>query len=205
MRSNNDGFTLVELLVAILLLFIIMVGFLKGILDYTLLSLRAQMKDEAMKIGKSISNYIESLPPDAPLFRPTAFIGNWNNAPCSGTSCAFENRDSDSDGIPDFYDPYNGNNDSFKTTPLNTAGWLYVYPSGGGCLIRNNTTSSIPAGVRCVNRFKGRDIYLALTIARVAPPTGTTPEKVAVGIVVWYFDPWNGKYKDFRTLVIRGG
>ncbi len=70
---------------------------------------------------KNWVGYLESYPYEL-LNVSSAFGSGW----CDPTTnrCSFENIDKDRDGIPDFYDPYNGNNNNFWNNPNAKASWL---------------------------------------------------------------------------------
>ncbi len=206
MSSNKKGFTIIELLVAMVILMFVMIGFLMGILQYTRFTLRAQYNDKAVEIATKASQHISTLPMNHPFFMSASYYQSWNQAPASPctqqTGCYFENVNSDGDNIPDFYDPYNGDNQGNYNTPYSTADWLYVKPpSGGGC--------SVNIGMDCVYSYRGNTFYLGMTIAPMGPKPGVGSPPVAVGIVVWYFDPTDRdannrpRYKQTRTLVMR--
>ncbi len=64
-------------------------------------------------------------------------------------------------------------------------------------------------GMDCVYSYRGNTFYLGMTIAPMGPKLGVGSPPVAVGIVVWYFDPTDRdannrpRYKQTRTLVMR--
>ncbi len=122
---NKKGFTIIELLVAFVILFILMTGFLRGILLYMEYQINNGLKDRASEIALKMSSQIQTA-----RFNPIAgcdenntnpflcdrlyaYPYNWDSAQCDGRNCSFERQDSDGDGIADFYDPYNGQNENF--------------------------------------------------------------------------------------------
>jgi len=155
---NKKGFTIIELLIAFVILFILMAGFLRGILLYMEYQINNGLKDRASEIALRMSSQIQTT-----RFNPTAgcdenninpFLcdtlyaypyNDWRSARCdvrsiNGRNCTFEVQDSDGDGIADriidsdddgiadFYDPYDGQNEDFRDTPTTTARWLRVIP-----------------------------------------------------------------------------
>ncbi len=214
---NRRGFTLMELLVASIILFIVMVGFLRGVLLYMELQIRNQLKDRASEISTALANYIRTT-----SFSPTAscdsnhpnpflcsvgysYPNNWANSRCPAGNCTFETANADADNIPDFYDPYNGNNQNFRDDPFNTAGWLRIVPCNCNadrcrCCYRNGNPTT--ANLRCGERFKGRPIYIASTLASLQREGANVEIGRAVGLIVWYFDT-NGNYKSVHSTVIR--
>ena len=214
---NRKGFTLIELLVAAIILFIVMVGFLRGILLYTELQIRNQLKDRASEISTAFANYIRTT-----SFSPTAscdsnhpnpflcstgysYPNNWDLSRCIGDNCTFEEVDADGDGIPDFYDPYNGNNQAFRNNANSTASWLRIVPCNCnvdycGCCYRDGNPTT--PNLKCGERFKGRFIYTASTLASLQREGANIEIGRAVGLIVWYFDT-NGNYKSIHSTVIR--
>ncbi len=204
MSCSERGFTIIELLVAMVILMFVMIGFLMGILQYTRFTLRAQYNDMAVRLATQASQRISTIPMNHPFFTGASYDSSWAQAPkdpCTSSGCYFENVDSDNDNIPDFYDPYDGGNQGNHNAPYSTADWLYVQPlPNGDC--------SVNMGMNCVYRYKGNTFYIGMTIAPMGPIPGNAPPPVAVGVVVWYFDPTDptpdgARYKQVRTLVIR--
>jgi len=215
---NKKGFTIIELLVAFVILFILMTGFLRGILLYMDYQINNGLKDRASEIALKMSSQIQTA-----RFNPTAgcdgnntnpflcdvgytYPHNWNSARCDGGNCTFEVQDSDGDGIADFYDPYNGQNENFSATPTNTAGWLRIKPcncdgSRCGCCyadgtLINNTTFT------CGERYRGRFVYAGTTLARLINPATNLEVGRVAGVVVWYFDT-KGRYRSVSIPVMR--
>lgn len=90
---NNKGFTLIELIVAMLIVLIVMLGLLKGVLEYNKFSIRAKMKDRATEIAQQMTNYIESLPyvSENSGIQSILYANNssWESIQCSSTNCSF--------------------------------------------------------------------------------------------------------------------
>ncbi|MFZ8860449.1 MAG: type II secretion system protein [Thermocrinis sp.] len=214
---NKKGFTIIELLVAFVILFILMTGFLRGILLYMEYQINNGLKDRASEIAFRMSSQIQTA-----RFNPTAVCDenntnpflcdtlyaypyDWGSAWCDGGNCTFEVQDSDNDGIADFYDPYNGQNGNFNATPTDTAGWLRIKPcnlTGDRyyCCYADNT--QINATFTCGERYRGRFIYAGTTLARLINPATNSEVGRVAGVVVWYFDT-KGRYRFVSTPVMR--
>jgi type II secretory pathway pseudopilin PulG len=214
---NKKGFTIIELLVAFVILFILMTGFLRGILLYMEYQINNGLKDRASEIALRMSSQIQTA-----WFNPTAgcdinntnpflcdtlyaYPYDWGSARCDGGNCTFEVQDSDGDGIADFYDPYNGQNGNFNATPINTAGWLRIKPCNLAgdryyCCYADNT--QINATFTCGERYRGRFIYAGTTLARLINPATNAEVGRVAGVVVWYFDT-KGRYKYISIPVMR--
>jgi type II secretory pathway pseudopilin PulG len=213
---NKKGFTIIELLVAFVILFILMTGFLRGILLYMDYQINSGLKDRASEIALRMSSQIQTA-----RFNPTAgcdrnntnpflcdagytYPYNWGSAQCDGGNCTFEVQDSDNDGIADFYDPYNGPNGNFGANPINTAGWLRIRPCNltgdrYGCCYADGTQIN---NAVCGERYKGRFIYAGTTLARLINPATNLEVGRVAGVVVWYFDT-KGRYKFVSLPVMR--
>lgn len=206
--SRERGFTLIELLVASLLLMVIMIGFLRGLLFYINYMVQEQTKNRAIELLKEVSSRATTMPycDDALancwnpfLARPTSYYGNWNSSVCDTEVCSFEEQDADGDGLRDFHDPYNGTNNAFMADPRSLANWLNIRPAGSGSsCVRDN---QVVPGLQCVYTFKGRNIYVATTLARMVRHDMELGK--AVGVIVWYFDPVNRRYVGYSTTVMR--
>lgn len=180
-RVTKKGFTLIELLVAMVLLLIVMLGFLRGILLYIQYSYNQQLKERASQIYREQADRIKILPYTHNSISPTPYYGTWGSATCDVTGgCTFMGQDSDGDGIRDFFDPYDGNNDDFRANPTNTAPWVTY---------RGRTT------------YRRTNIHTAFTFARLVRYGVETGK--AVGIIVWYFEPSTGRYKSVTGFVIK--
>lgn len=202
--KKKDGFTLIELLIASLIIIFVSLGFLRGIIFFMQYNMQVKMKDKATEINKAFAQYFSYS-----NISPTSYA--WDNATCGTTNgittCDFENSDSDGDGIPDFYDPYNGDNNTFYSDPLSLADYLSIQPKNDP----NQTCScprfsSCPPGLPnlCIASIKSDisnqnfRIYTAITIAKIDNDTGK-----AVGVITWYFDPITRKYKSIRSIVFK--
>lgn len=216
---NKKGFTIIELLIAFVILFILMAGFLKGILLYIDYQINNGLKDRANEIAFKLSSQIQTAELDTnttscssnstnPFLCDAGYTYpyNWGSARCDSGSCTFEVQDSDGDGIADFYDPYNGQNGNFNANPTNTAGWLRIRPcncNGSRCsccyadgTLINNATFT------CGEKYRGRFVYAGTTLAKlINPATNLEAGKVA-GVIVWYFDT-KGRYKYISLPVMR--
>ena len=117
---NKKGFTIIELLIAFVILFILMTGFLRGILLYMEYQINSGLKDRASEIALRMSSQIQTakldmnttscLPDSTNPFLCDAgytyFYDDWKSARCdvrsiNGRNCTFEVQDSDGDGIAD--------------------------------------------------------------------------------------------------------
>lgn len=230
---NKKGFTLIELLVATILLLIIMIGFLRGLLFYIQYSIQEQTKDRALEIMREIASKVESMPycqDNTPtctnhfLQANGGYVADWQNATCDiAGQCSFDNRDSDGDGLRDFRDPYNGNNNNSRGNPLGTADWLNIKPGTSSVCKRDINRSCTgeedcpgvgPCVKLCTDRagnqiqdlicgelFKGRWIYAGATLARIVRYNVEVGK--GVGVIVWYFEPSSGNYRGYATTVMR--
>ena len=191
----NKGFSLIELLIAMLILIFVMMGFLAGLIKYIQFSMDARMKDLMDKAVKDWSGYLESIPYNASC-SPVAY--SFGSAVCDLTTnqCGFESRDNDGDGIPDFYDPYSGNNNSYYSNPLSTASWLWVGPA----TVNLTCVSYIhPTTYTLVGK---RSVYTAITVATITAAGGAEMGR-AYGITAWYFSPIDRRYKYESSLLIK--
>jgi type II secretory pathway pseudopilin PulG len=213
---NKKGFTIIELLIAFVILFILMAGFLRGILLYMEYQINSGLKDRASDIALRLSSQIQTA-----KFNPTAscdssntnpflcdagytYPYDWGSARCDGGNCTFEVQDSDGDGIADFYDPYNGQNGNFSATPTNTAGWLRIGPcncAGNRCNCCYADGTPINNAV-CGERYRGRFVYAGTTLARLINPATNSEVGRVAGVIVWYFDT-KGRYKYISLPVMR--
>jgi len=216
---SKKGFTIIELLVAFVILFILMAGFLRGILLYMEYQINNGLKDKASEIALRMSSQIQTA-----LFDPTAgcdtnntnpflcdtlyaYPHNWNSARCDGGNCTFGVQDSDGDGIADFYDPYNGQNENFSANPTNTAGWLRIRPCNPTgdryyCCYADSGTQINNATFTCGEKHRGRFIYAGTTLARLTDPATNSEVGRVAGVIVWYFDT-KGRYKYVSLPVMR--
>jgi prepilin-type N-terminal cleavage/methylation domain len=214
---NKKGFTIIELLVAFVILFILMAGFLKGILLYMDYQINNGLKNRASEVALRMSSQIQTAKLDAyatsclpdsinPFLCDAGYTYpyDWGSARCDGGNCTFEVQDSDGDGIADFYDPYNGQNGNFSATPTNTAGWLRVIPcncdgSRCGCCYVDGTPIN---NAVCGEKYRGRFIYAGTTLAKLINPATNLEVGRVAGVVVWYFDT-KGRYKYISLPIMR--
>ncbi len=214
---NKKGFTIIELLIAFVILFILMTGFLRGILLYMEYQINNGLKDRASEIALRMSSQIQTA-----RFNPIAgcdgnntnpflcdrlyaYPYNWGSAQCDGRNCTFEVQDSDGDRIANFYDPYNGQNGNFSATPTNTAGWLRIRPcncAGNRCDCCYADSGRQINNAVCGERYRGRFIYAGTTLARLINPATSLEVGRVAGVVVWYFDT-RGRYRSVSTPVMR--
>jgi len=194
----NKGFSLIELLIAMLILMFVMMGFLAGLIKYIQFSMDARMKDLMDKAVKDWSGYLESLPYNASCSPVVPY--SFGNAVCDLTTnqCSFESIDSDGDGIPDFYDPYSGNNNSYYSNPLSTASWLWVGPANLTCYVNTYTLVHYSTYTLVGNR----SVYTAITVATITAAGGAEMGR-AYGITAWYFSPIDRRYKYESSLLIK--
>jgi len=216
---NKKGFTIIELLVAFVILFILMTGFLKGILLYMDYQINNGLKNKASEIAVKMSSQIQTAKLDTnatscssnstnPFLCDARYTYpyNWGFARCDSGNCTFEVQDSDGDGIADFYDPYNGLNGNFKTNPTDTAGWLRIRPcncdgSRCGCCYADGTQIN-NATFTCGEKYRGRFIYAGTTLAKLINPATNLEVGRVAGVIVWYFDT-KGRYKYISLPVMR--
>lgn len=207
------GFTIIELLIASIIILLVSIGFLRGILFYIQYSTSQKMKDMASQTNSNFVKYFDSLPYN--LIQPTSYYDNWGFSSCdvynpSGSvteNCTFTNEDSDGDSIPDFYDPYNGSNEKFSNPLSNLGSWLTIYPNSDGSCNMSKLNQPLPNIPNCIVSFKNDisianfRIYTAVTIARVA--TTSLESGKAIGVITWYFDPITKKYKSIQTVLFK--
>jgi len=219
---NKRGFTIIELLVAFVILFVLMTGFLRGILLYMEYQINNGLKDRASEIALKMSSTIQTANLEAnatsclanstnPFLCDAGYTypHNWGSARCNAGNCTFELRDSDNDGIADFYDPYNGQNGSFSATPTNTApntaGWLRIRPcncAGNICRCCYADSGIQINNAVCGEMYRGRFIYAGTTLARLTDPATNSEVGRVAGVVVWYFDT-KGRYNSVSIPVMR--
>jgi len=218
---NKKGFTIIELLIAFVILFILMTGFLRGILLYMDYQINNGLKDRASEIALKMSSKIQTARLNATLNATSCLANNtnpflcdagytypydWGSARCDGGNCTFEVQDSDGDGIADFYDSYNGPNGNFSANPTNTAEWLRIGPCNcagnicGCCYADSRQINN--ATFTCGERYRGRFIYAGTTLAKLINPATNLEVGRVAGVVVWYFDT-KGRYKYISLPVMR--
>jgi type II secretory pathway pseudopilin PulG len=205
--KNNKAFTIIEVLIAAFIIMIVTIGFLRGVLFFMQYSLANKMKDKATEYNLMVAKFYQTVDYSKINYFPT----QWQNATCDTTNsiCTFLQTDSDGDKIPDFYDPYDGNNDTFKTNPLSTANWLSVKPNNNGTCEYSNLPqiNNLASKPNCIISFKDNiniqkfRIYTGITTARIM--NGPLESGIAIGVITWYFDPNSNKYKSVHTIVFK--
>jgi type II secretory pathway pseudopilin PulG len=209
--KNNKAFTIIEVLIAAFIIMIVTIGFLRGVLFFMQYSLANKMKDKASEYNLMVAKFYQTID-----YSKIDYF-QWQNATCDTTNstCSFltdqtgSDVDSDRDRIPDFYDPYNGNNDTFNTNPLSTANWLSVKPNNDGTCDYSNLLQikSLTSKPNCIISFKDNiniqkfRIYSAITTAKIM--NGPLESGIAIGVITWYFDPNTNKYKSVHTIVFK--
>lgn len=215
---NKKGFTIIELLIAFVILFILMTGFLRGILLYMEYQINNGLKNRASEIAFKLSSQIQTAKLDAnaisclpnntnPFLCDAGYTYpyDWGSARCDGGNCTFEVQDSDGDGIADFYDPYNGPNGNFRDTPTNTARWLRIRPcncAGNVCGCCYADTNRQINNAVCGERYRGRFIFAGTTLASLTNPANGLEVGRVAGVIVWYFDT-KGRYNYISLPVMR--
>ena len=217
---NERGFTLVELLVAFVLLMLIMTGFLSALLSYMTTRAKLDVKKRASEQLNFVSNFFLTAGEDSikAIQTPVKFTNKQCEKDTSSntTLCTFEYSntatmsllDDDNDGIADFYDPYNGNNDSFHTNPASVASWVSIYPSStdNSCQVSSSGSGSVNLPFQCKIQKSRWNIYTGVTSSKVIYQSGNgTVGTVgrAYGIIVWYFEPFTNKYLFQKSIVFR--
>jgi type II secretory pathway pseudopilin PulG len=208
--KNNKAFTIIEVLIAAFIIMIVTIGFLRGVLFFIQYSLANKMKDKASEYNLMVAKFYQTI--DYSMI--DYFPPQWQNATCDPTdinsTCPFLETDSDGDKIPDFFaDPYNGNNDDFKTNPLSTANWLSVKPNNDGTCDYSNLPqiNSLTSKPNCIISIKDNiniqkfRIYTGITTAKIM--NGPLESGIAIGVITWYFDPNTNKYKSVHTIVFK--
>jgi type II secretory pathway pseudopilin PulG len=203
--KNNKAFTIIEVLIAAFIIMIVTIGFLRGVLFFMQYSIANKMKDKASEYNLMVAKFYQTVD-----YSKIDYF-QWQNETCDTTNstCSFLQTDSDGDNIPDFYDPYNGNNDTFNTNQLSTADWLSVKPNNDGTcdyskLPQINNLTSKP---NCIISFKDNiniqkfRIYTGITTAKIM--NGPLESGIAIGVITWYFDPNTNKYKSVHTIVFK--
>jgi len=187
-------------------------------LDY---ELKTRVKNEASRMLKDITGYLEGISYDFSLqfAVPSTFDGKKcvlvtdpGPPPKDVNLCEFEYSDpinfvildNDSDGIPDFFDPYNGDNKTFLANPRTVAPWLSIYPSttGNACTVSVAGTGTGTVNFDCVRRVAGKDLYAGVTVSRIVDDYGRELGR-AFGVIVWYFEPRTDKYISMKSIVFK--
>ena len=100
---NKKGFTIIELLVAFVILFILMTGFLRGILLYMEYQINNGLNDRASEIALKMSSQIQTARLDAnatsclpnstnPFLCDAGYTyhdNDWRSTQCDGGNCTF--------------------------------------------------------------------------------------------------------------------
>ncbi len=198
-KLNNKGFTLIELLIAMFIVLIVMLGLLKGILEYEKFTIRAKMKDKATEIARQFASYIESLPyaSDGSGVQSILYANNssWNNITCT-TTCPFFETEIDfyNIGSPTLPNPIGGLSSNLRLYPSEDTINATCSCSGSNC------PTTLPS---CTYQgFSGRKIYSAVNVARMIDDYGRETGKAA-SVMVWYFEPFTNELKTMTTLVIK--
>lgn len=182
--KNNSGFTLLELLIAMIIVSVALLGLLRGIVEYNKFAIRAKMKDRATEIAKNFASYIESLPYVEDGNGPSILYANnsnWRNITCDSTSC---------DIITD---------ENFYSTDN-----LRLYPDSRNadmqCLCRGpNCPTNLPV---CIYEgFSNKRVYAGINVARIVE-SGSEVGKV-VSVIVWYTEPFTNKEQKISTVIIK--
>ncbi|MGC9120533.1 MAG: prepilin-type N-terminal cleavage/methylation domain-containing protein [Sulfurihydrogenibium sp.] len=202
--NNKKAFTIVELLIASIIILLVSIGLLRGILFYIQYSTAQKMKDLASQINTNFVKYFDTLPYSQ--INPVTYPNGWDFSSCDNTTgnCTFTNQDTDGDNIPDFYDPYNGDNNNQYSNPLSNFGsWLAIRPNQDGtCDTGGQNFPNIPPCIVALRNNPNFRVYTAVTMARVA--NASLESGKAVGVVTWYFDPITKKYKSVHTILFKG-
>ncbi|WP_353684268.1 prepilin-type N-terminal cleavage/methylation domain-containing protein [Thermodesulfovibrio sp. 3907-1M] len=199
-KFNSKGFTLIELLIGMLIVLVVMIGLLKGILEYNKFTTRAKMKDRATEIARQFTAYIENLPytSDGSGVRSILYANNsaWNNVTCSSNSCSFFETHTEfyEIGSPTLSNPIG-----------NLSSNLRLYPSvntpQSQCSCRGDSCpASLP--VCTYEGFSGRRIYTGVNVAKIVDDYGRETGKAA-SVMIWYFEPFTNELKRMTTLVIK--
>jgi type II secretory pathway pseudopilin PulG len=203
--KNNKAFTIIEVLIAAFIIMIVTIGFLRGVLFFMQYSIANKMKDKASEYNLMVAKFYQTVD-----YSKIGYF-QWQNETCDTTNstCSFLQTDSDGDNIPDFYDPYNGNNDTFNTNQLSTANWLSVKPNNNGTCDYSNLPqiNSLTSKPNCIISIKDNiniqkfRIYTGITTAKIM--NGPLESGIAIGVITWYFDPNTNKYKSVHTIVFK--
>lgn len=199
MKINNNGYTLLELLVAMIILIFFMIALLQGILFYIKYTTEIKLKDQTSILVNDWSNYLNTLPYDtiSIMISNYNFPNGWDVSTYDSTTgkYSFENTDNDTDNIPDFYDPYNGNNKNFYNNQTNFSSWLLANPNNCDNIFGTNHPY-------CIVTINNRNVYVAITVAKLIDSQGNN-QGLTFGITSWYFSPISNDYKYVSTIVIR--
>lgn len=197
-NNKNSGFTILELLIAMIIVSIALIGLLRGIIEYNKFTTKAKMKDRAVEVLRTITGYIESLPyAEDGSGRDSILYANndsWKNVTCDHTSCnILQDEDFYNLGLLNYTNPVEGISENLRLYPETDE----ITPS---CACRgNHCPANRPA---CVYEgFAGKRIYAGVNIARIVT-TGSEQGKIAA-VIVWYFEPFTNRYQQFSSVVIK--
>lgn len=197
-KYSENGFTLLELLIAMIIMSIALIGLLRGIIEYNKFTIQAKMKDRATEVLKSLTGYIEALPyvqdgsgVDSILY---ANNENWKNTTCDHNSCTIvESEEFYNIGTLNYSNPVDGISENLRLYPETDQ----ITPT---CACRGERCpSSLPP---CVYEgVAGKRIYAGVNVARVVI-SGKEQGKIAA-VIVWYFEPFTNKYQQLSSVVIK--
>ncbi|ADC88676.1 hypothetical protein Thal_0038 [Thermocrinis albus DSM 14484] len=196
MLNKRHGFTILEILVATLIIMLVGIALLTGILQYNRYSMKVQAKREAEKILQSMADYIRSLPYDSWLLNPNDQLHYcndciYNRAFCDAQqgSCSFMQPsggfDPDGDGLPSIMDPYYGNNNC-KQVVLNQQGNINCESFGASYKYRG-PTENMAGWLRLVPDFLSGTSFCRCALGNCKKSDGTDAPLVAqIGSGTYY-------------------
>lgn len=197
-NNKNSGFTILELLIAMIIVSIAIIGLLRGISEYNKFAIRAKMKDRAVEVLRNITGYIESLPyaEDGSDIDSILYANNdtWKSVTCDHASCnILQDEEFYNVGLLNYTNPVEGISENLRLYPDTEQ----ITPN---CACRGvHCPSSLPA---CVYEgFAGKRIYAGVNIARIVT-SGSEQGKIAA-VIVWYFEPFTNRYQQFSSVVIK--
>lgn len=202
--NNNKGFSLLELLIAMVIIIVVMLGLLRGILEYEKFTTRAKMKDKATEIAKQMVAYIESLPyvADNSGVSSILYANNvaWKQVICT-TTCSFFETETDfySVGSPSATNPL-GISSNLRLSPRDPGNPNEPY--GPECTCRGSNCPNTNLPLCTYAGFSDKKIYVGVNIASLYSEQGNEIGKAA-SVMVWYFEPFTNKYQQITNLVIR--
>lgn len=199
MELNKQGYTIIELLIAMLILLFFMIGLLQGVLFYIRYTTEIKLKDQASILVNDWSNYLNTLPYDSisNIISNYNFPNSWDVSSYDSSigTYSFEEINSDSDNIPDFYDPYSGSNKDFYNDQQNFSNWLLANPNNCDDVFGINHPY-------CIVTINARNVYISITVARLID-SESSEIGIIFGLNSWYFSPISNDYKYISTIVIR--
>lgn len=199
MKLNKQGYTIIELLIAMLILLFFMIGLLQGVLFYIRYTTEIKLKDQASILVNDWSNYLNTLPYDSisNIISNYNFPNSWDVSSYDSSigTYSFEEINSDSDNIPDFYDPYSGSNKDFYNDQQNFSNWLLANPNNCDDVFGTNHPY-------CIVTINARNVYISITVARLID-SESSEIGIIFGLNSWYFSPISNDYKYISTIVIR--